>query len=165
MALKLIKSDKNKPTKDSATDVFLEHLDELRTRLIRSMAFVLIAAFVCWFVSGYMYRFLEAPVNRALAEAQQKRRVPIAGLNGQVSAVPLNSLHPGDKVRYAFPELTTLGSISIPAGTSVMARIDKDAQGNLGLYTDEPLSAGSDVLPKDLKLPIDLNASYSRASE
>ncbi len=30
---------------------FLEHLDELRTRLIRSMVFVLLAAMGCWFIS------------------------------------------------------------------------------------------------------------------
>src|SRR5262252_9072973 len=137
--LRLIKS---KEEKESAADLggqmsFLEHLDELRTRLIRSMAFVLIAAFLCWFVSGYIYNFLERPVNRALAEAQEQRRVPIAGLNGQVATVALNSLHQNDKLRYAFPEPTRLGAISIPAGTSVMARVDKDAQGTLGLYTDE----------------------------
>jgi sec-independent protein translocase protein TatC len=162
--LKLIKQDEEK---ESRADLggqmsFLEHLDELRTRLIRSMAFVLITAFVCWFLSGYIYNFLERPVNRALAEAQQQRKVPIAGLNGQVSTVPLNSLHQNDKIRYAFPEVTRIGSIPIPAGTSVMARVDKDPQGNLGLYTDEPLSAGTDLLPKDVKLPIDLNTAYEK---
>ncbi|HYX29643.1 MAG TPA: twin-arginine translocase subunit TatC [Pyrinomonadaceae bacterium] len=141
---------------------FLEHLDELRTRLIRSMAFVLITAFICWFVSGYIYRFLEAPVNRALAEAQQQRRVPVAGLNGQLSTLPLNSLRQNDKIRYAFPELTRIGPVSIPAGASVMARVDKDAQGNLGLFTDEPLSAGNDIVPKDVKLPIDLSTGYEK---
>ena len=162
--LKLIKKDEEKERGEDLGGQmsFLEHLDELRTRLIRSMAFVLIAAFVCWFLSGYIYNFLERPVNRALADAQQQRKVPIAGLNGQVSTVPLNSLHQNDKIRYAFPELTRLGSIPIPAGTSVMARVDKDFQGNLGLYTDEPLSAGTDLLPKDVKLPIDLNTAYEK---
>src|SRR5689334_9819723 len=129
---RLIKSKDDKDEDLGGQMSFLEHLDELRTRLIRSMAFVLIAAFACWFVSGYIYNFLERPVNQALAEAQQQRRVPIAGLNGQVSTVPLNSLHQNDKIRYAFPELTRLGSIPIPAGTSVTARVDKDPQGNLG---------------------------------
>jgi len=163
-SLRLIKS---KEEKESGEDLggqmsFLEHLDELRTRLIRSMAFVLIAAFVCWFVSGYIYDFLQRPVTRALAEAQQQRRVPIAGLNGQLATVPLNSLHQNDRIRYAFPEITRVGATPIPAGTSVMARVDKDAQGNLGLYTDEPLAAGSDLLPKDVKLPIDLNTAYEK---
>jgi sec-independent protein translocase protein TatC len=126
------------------------------------MAFVLIAAFLCWFVSGYIYRFLEMPVNRALADAQQQRRVPVAGLNGQLATVPLSSLHQNDKIRYSFPELTTFGPVSIPPGTSVMARVDKDAQGNLGLFTDELLTAGTEILPKDVKLPIDLNTGYEK---
>src|SRR3954470_9602155 len=146
---------------------FLEHLDELRTRLIRSMAFVLIAAFLCWFASGYIFEFLEAPVNHALAQAQQQHRVPIAGLSGQVSTIPLSSLHQNDKIRYAFPELVTIGSLRIPAGTSVMARVDvdKDAGGALALFTDEPISAGNDILPKDVKLPINLNTGHEKVRD
>jgi sec-independent protein translocase protein TatC len=167
--LRLIRS---KEEKESGEDLggqmsFLEHLDELRTRLIRSMAFVLIAAFLCWFASGYIFEFLEAPVNRALAQAQQQRRVPIAGLSGQVSTIPLSSLHPNDRIRYAFPELTSLGTIRIPAGTSVMARVDvdKDAGGALALFTDELLSTGNDIIPKDVKLPINLTTGYEKVRD
>src|ERR1044071_10521928 len=110
---RLIKSKDDQDEDLEGQMSFLEHLDELRARLIRSMAFVLIAAFACWFVSGYIYNFLERPVNQALAEAQQQRRVPIAGLNGQVFTIPLNLLHQSDKIRYAFPEITRLGSIPI----------------------------------------------------
>src|SRR5712691_2046867 len=85
---------------------FLEHLDELRTRLIRSMIFVFLAAMLCWFVSDRIYNFLARPVQRALAEAEQ-RRVAMAGVNGQV-AVPLSSLNPNDKVRFVFSEATKL---------------------------------------------------------
>ncbi len=60
---------------------FLEHLDELRSRLIRSLVFVFLAATVCWFVSDRIYAFLAVPVERALAEAQ-RRQVPINGLTG-----------------------------------------------------------------------------------
>src|SRR6266446_2628427 len=141
---------------------FLEHLDELRTRLIRSMAFVLIAAFACWFISGYIYNFLARPVQRALGEAQQQRRVTIDGVNGQLSSVPLNSLKQNDKVRFVFPEVIRVGPVRVPAGASVMARVDKDSQGNFGLFTDEPLSAGNDIIPKDVKLPIDLARGYDR---
>ena len=163
--LKLLKKEDEKTRREEEIGgqmSFLEHLDELRTRLIRSMAFVLIAAFLCWFASGYIYSFLARPINRALAEAQQRKRVTIAGLNGQLSTVPLSSLHQNDKVRFVFPDLTNLGPAQIPAGASVMARVDKDGQGNLGLFTDEPLSAGNDIIPKDVKLPIDLNAGYDK---
>jgi sec-independent protein translocase protein TatC len=162
--LRLIKSDEENESREELGGQmsFLDHLDELRTRLIRSMAFVLIAAFACWWVSGYIYRFLERPVQHALNEAQQQRKVTIAGLHGELSTVPLNSLHQNEKVRFVFPELTKLGASDIPAGASVMARVDKDSQGSLGLFTDEPLAAGNDIIPKDVKLPIDLNKPYEK---
>jgi sec-independent protein translocase protein TatC len=141
---------------------FLEHLDELRKRLIRSIIFVFVAAMLCWFVSDRIYNFLARPVQRALANAQQRRSVTIDGLNGQVSIVPLGALKPNDKLRFVFPDPTRLGTASIPAGTSVAARVDKDSQGNLGLYTDEALSAGNDVVPKDVKLPVDLSKGYEK---
>ncbi|HEX8722669.1 MAG TPA: twin-arginine translocase subunit TatC, partial [Pyrinomonadaceae bacterium] len=50
---------------------FLEHLDEVRRRLIRSFAFVFCALLLCWFVSDRIYNFLAVPVRRALAEAAE----------------------------------------------------------------------------------------------
>lgn len=132
---------------------FLEHLDELRTRLIRSLIFVFLAATLSWFVSDRIYNFLARPVQRALAEAQQRRQVAIDGLNGKLSTTQLGSLKQGDKIRFVFQEPTRLGPASIPAGASVVARVDKDSQGNLGLFTDEPLSAGSELVPRDVRLP------------
>ncbi len=163
MALRLLKpSEKTQAHKEELGGQmsFLEHLDELRARLIRCIAFVLVAAMACWFVSDRIYNFLARPVVRALAEAQQ-RQAPLAGLNGQQTTAPLSSLQVNDKVRYVFPEATRLGSVVIPAGASVAARVDKDSQGKPGLFTDEPLDAGSSVVPKDVRLPVDLNAPTS----
>ena len=163
--LRLLKSDKEK--KSTEEDLggqmsFLEHLDELRTRLIRSMVFVVLAGLACWFVSKPIYNFLARPVQRALDEAQDQRKVPIAGLNGELSTAPLSSLHQNDKLRFAFLDETSLGPALLPAGTSVMARVDKDSQGNLGLFTDEPLAVGNEVIPKDVRLPFDFNKAYER---
>ncbi|MFS8084617.1 MAG: twin-arginine translocase subunit TatC [Acidobacteriota bacterium] len=141
---------------------FLEHLDELRTRLIRSMIFVVLATFLCWFVSDRIYNFLARPVQRALAEADQQRRVTMAGKDGQLSTVPLNSLNANDRLRFVFPDPTWLGATAIPAGASVMARVDFDSQGNVGLFSDEPFTAGNNVIPKDVKLPIDFNRGYEK---
>src|SRR2546427_297184 len=106
---------------------FLEHLDELRTRLIRCIVFIFLAAMLCWFVSDRIYNFLARPVQRALAEAQL-HRVGIAGLNGQVASVPLSSLREKDTIRFVFPDTTRLGATVVPAGASVMARVEKDTQ-------------------------------------
>ena len=134
---------------------FLEHLDELRRRLIRSFVFIFIAASVSWFFSDRIYSFLAAPVEQALAEAQ-RRQVPIAGQTGTEMIGALTSLKENDSGRYVFAQETKLGTSLIPAGASVTARVLKDAEGKLALFTDEALFAGNTVIPKGVRLPTEL---------
>src|SRR5881275_2390558 len=136
---------------------FLEHLDELRRRLIRSVLFVFIAFMVCWFFSDRIYNFLARPVRVALAEAQ-RRQIQFAGLTGQEAITSLSALKENDTGRYVFPEATKLGQSIIPPGASVQARVARDSQGNLGLFTDEQLIAGNVVIPKGVRLPTEEGA-------
>jgi len=136
---------------------FLEHLDELRRRLIRSIIFVFLAFMVCWFVSDRIYNFLARPVRAALADAQ-RRQIQFAGLTGQEAITPLSALKENDTGRYVFPEATKLGQSIIPPGASVQARVARDSQGNLGLFTDEQLIAGNVVIPKGVRLPTEEGA-------
>ena len=136
---------------------FLEHLDELRSRLMRSIGFVFVAATLCWFVSDRIYAFLAKPVERALAEAQ-RRQVPINGLTGSEKILPLTSVKEKDLGRYIFSEETKIGTSVIPAGASVMARVAKDPQGQLALFTEEALYAGNTIIPKGVRLPVDFKA-------
>ncbi|HEX7331666.1 MAG TPA: twin-arginine translocase subunit TatC [Pyrinomonadaceae bacterium] len=137
---------------------FLEHLDELRRRLIRSFIFIFLATTVCWVFSDRIYAFLAVPVERALADAQ-RRQVPIAGQTGTEMIAALATLKENDLGRYVFAEETKLGSSLIPAGASVTARALKDAEGKLALFTDEALFAGNTVIPKGVRLPADLTAT------
>jgi sec-independent protein translocase protein TatC len=142
---------------------FLEHLDELRRRLIRSFIFIFIATAGCWFLSDRIYAFLAAPVERALAAAQ-RRQVPIAGQTGTEMIAAITSLKENDSGRYVFPEETRLGTSLIPSGATVNARVFKEADGKLALFTDEPLFAGNTVIPKGVRLPTELataTESYS----
>ncbi|MCA1632050.1 MAG: twin-arginine translocase subunit TatC, partial [Acidobacteria bacterium] len=136
---------------------FLEHLDELRGRLIRSALFVIVAFFACWFVHDNIFNFLALPVRRALADAQ-RRQLPLGGLTGQEAVQPLSAAKENDGGRYVFAETTKLGTSVIPAGTSVMAKVARDAEGQLGLFTDEPLFAGNTIIPKGVRLPFDVGA-------
>jgi sec-independent protein translocase protein TatC len=136
---------------------FLEHLDELRRRLIRSIIFVFVAFLLCWFVSDRIYNFLARPVRGALADAQ-RRQIQFAGLTGQEAITPLSALKENDTGRYVFPEATKLGQSIIPPGASVQARVARDSQGNLGLFTDEQLIAGNIVIPKGVRLPTEETA-------
>ncbi|HKP80611.1 MAG TPA: twin-arginine translocase subunit TatC [Pyrinomonadaceae bacterium] len=146
---------------------FLDHLDELRRRLIRSFIFVFLAMTLSWFVSDRIYAFLAAPVERALADAQ-RRQVPIAGQTGTEMIAAMTTLKENDSGRYVFAEETKLGSSLIPAGASVTARVVKDAQGKLALFTDEALFAGNTVIPKGVRLPTELataTESYSGVND
>ena len=146
---------------------FLEHLDELRSRLMRSLAFVFLAATLCWFVSDRIYAFLALPVERALAEAQ-RRQLPINGLTGNEKILPLTSVKENDLGRYIFSEETKIGTSVIPAGASVMARVAKDSQGQFALFTEEALYAGNTVIPKGVRLPVDFKSlpeDYSGISD
>lgn len=134
---------------------FLEHLDELRRRLVRSIIFIVIALIFCWFVSRPIYRFLSAPINRALAEASQ-RAVPLQGLTGGVQILQLNSIKEGDTGRYVFEKTTKLGLAAVPPGASVAVRVALGPDGKLGVFTDEALFAGTSVIPKGVLLPLDL---------
>ena len=133
---------------------FLDHLDELRTRLIRSFAFVFVAFFGCWWVSDHIYNFLSLPVRYALADAQ-RRQLPLGGLTGGETAVPLGSLQEGEAGRYVFADTTKLGQSVIPAGATVWAKIARDSEGRIGLFTDEPIFAGNTVVPRGVRLPYD----------
>ena len=137
---------------------FLEHLEELRSRLMWSIVFVIVAAMGCWFASGKIYNFLAVPIERALAEAQQNT-VPIAGRTGSEAIVPLSYLNENDLGRYVFYKETRIGTAVIPAGATVLARYGKDTSGQFGLFTDEPLYVTNEILPKGVRLPIDFNSS------
>lgn len=155
--LRALGSGKGKEEELGGQMSFLEHLDELRSRLIRSLGFVFLAAMVCWFVSDRIYAFLAVPIEHALAEAQ-RRQVPINGLTGNEKILPLTAVKENDLGRYIFPEETKFGTSVIPAGASVMARVAKDSQGQLALFTEESLYAGNTIIPKGVRLPIDLKA-------
>jgi sec-independent protein translocase protein TatC len=149
-----------KPTTDDEPGgqmSFLEHLDELRSRLIHSIIFVIIAAMGCWFLSDRIYRFLAVPVERALADAQ-RQQAPISGITNTEAISPLGAIKEENVGRYVFTEETKLGNAVIPSGTSVAARYTKDSQGQLGLFTDEQIYVANTMIPKGVRLPVDLNA-------
>jgi sec-independent protein translocase protein TatC len=54
------------PDHESGKMSFLEHLDELRKRLVHVVAYVGIGFFVCWFFHRQIYDFLAVPITKAL---------------------------------------------------------------------------------------------------
>jgi len=133
---------------------FLEHLDEFRRRLVNSVIIVVIAFICCWFVSDKIYNFLSVPIRLALSEAN-KREVLVEGLTGNEKVLSLNTLSEGDTGRYVFKRATTLGVGVVSSGTSVLAKVEKDRTGKIGLFTDEPIFTDNAIIQKGIRLPVD----------
>lgn len=147
-------SDEIKNEEISGQMSFLEHLDELRKRLVNSVIIVVIAFLACWFVSDKIYDFLSVPIRQALTEAN-RREIPVEGLTGNEKVLPLNSLNEGDTGRYVFTRATTLGVGVVSAGTSVLAKFERGANGKLALFTNEPIFTENAVIPKGIRLPVE----------
>ena len=133
---------------------FLEHLDEFRRRLVNSVVIIVIAFMLCWFVSDKIYNFLSVPIRKALSEAN-RREVPVEGFTGDEKVLPLSNLAEGDAGRYVFDRSTKLGVGVVSPGTSVLAKVEKDATGKIGLFTDEPVFTSNAIIPKGIRLPVD----------
>ncbi len=141
---------------------FLDHLDELRRRLIRSVIIVVIAFVICFYLSDQIFDFLSVPIRRALSEAQ-RRDVPVVGLTGDEQVKPLTDLAEGDKGRFIFSESTKIGNGVIGPGASVAAIALPDADGKLSLFTDEPIITGNAIIPKGVRLPLVLGPDTAAA--
>lgn len=135
---------------------FLEHLDEVRRRLINSILIISVAFCLCWFAKNSIYNFLAVPVQRALAEAQ-RREIPVEGLTGEEKVLPLSNLQEGETGRYVFDRATKLGVSVVAPGTSVQSIVSKDNNGNIGLFTNEPIFTSNAIIPKGIRLPVDFN--------
>ena len=60
---------------DDSKAPLLEHLIELRTRLIRSVAALLVVFFICFYFAGDIFDFLSAPLADALADREDARMI------------------------------------------------------------------------------------------
>lgn len=146
---------------------FLEHIDELRKRLVKVVIIIVVAFMLCWAVSDKIFNFLSVPIRVALSNAE-RRELPISGITGTERIMPLSAIQEGEKGRFAFDRSTTLGVSVLQPGTSVLAVAAMDSEGNLGLYTAEPIITNNAVLPAGVKLPIVLaagSASEQNAEE
>lgn len=144
---------------DAGQMSFLEHLDELRKRIVRSVIFVVIAFIGCFFVSQYIYSFLEIPIKRALNEAAL-RAMTESGLD-QSSIGTLGDLKPGDRGRYVFSRATSFGPVAVQPGASVEVTVAAGGDGKLGLYSDEQILTQTGIVAKGVRLPVDLSAQPS----
>ena len=118
---------------------FLDHLDELRRRLVNSVAAIMIAFVVCWLVSDRIFNFLSIPINAQI----RKMRIAAQAVNGTPD---LNQLKDGELAQYTFVQESAVGGVKIPLGTTIEVK-KVTADGKADLVTVKPWTVGKNVLP------------------
>ena len=131
---------------------FLDHLDELRKRLIRSALFIAVAFIVCWIFSDKIYNFLQVPVRAAMLEAKREISPLIPG-----TSVGLADLPDGTDVIFTLPTDAKIGEVLIAAGTAIPCKVKRDADGTVQLVTSTYwVISDRTVIEKDTVIPLKL---------
>jgi sec-independent protein translocase protein TatC len=120
---------------------FLDHLDELRKRLMYSVATVAVAFGICFFFSQDLYNFLAVPVKAQYSKAQQRQASAYKDPN--LDMFPENA-----PTLYSIPLDLTISGQKISAGTTV--RIKKITKDNVPtLVLADPWIVGGQLIPPD----------------
>ncbi len=120
---------------------FLDHLDELRKRLVYSVISIAIAFAVCFVFSEYIFKFLAKPVVTQL----QKQRKAVQKSYGQADP---NALAEGEQLLYTFTEETSVAGVKIPLGTTIRVR-KATVDGKATLVLAERWAIAKTILPLD----------------
>ncbi|MEW6737318.1 MAG: twin-arginine translocase subunit TatC [Acidobacteriota bacterium] len=138
---------------------FLDHLDELRRRLTYSAIAITIAFIVCFTFSDRIYAFLDKPVREALRRQKQLQLE-----TNQIAIRPIEELADNTAFIYAFNMEASLQGITIPAGTTLPAKLVKKDSGRV-IVTASTLVVGKAVVPEGTELPMGIVANYSDTNE
>ncbi|MBK6314930.1 MAG: twin-arginine translocase subunit TatC [Blastocatellia bacterium] len=138
---------------------FLEHLDELRSRLVRSAIAIAVMFVVGWFFADRIFNFLSVPVTAALAEAKAAQQLAVKSSG----ATDLLTIAAGTEIQYTFRAPVQLDGIEIPAGTTISARIEDAEDGKRTIVPTRPWGVGQRLFPAESPLPADLVAKATYA--
>jgi sec-independent protein translocase protein TatC len=120
---------------------FLDHLDELRQRIIYSVFSIAIAFSLCFALSGYIFDFLAVPVVKQLRKGKREQQAKYGQPN-------INDLKEGETAQYTFVQDTSVSGVKIPPGATIrVKKITKDNQPQLVL--ELPWAIGKAIVPAE----------------
>jgi sec-independent protein translocase protein TatC len=133
---------------------FLDHLDELRKRLIYSVVAIGVAFALCFAFSKQIYQFLSVPVVQQLQKVHRAQQAA----SGQIN---IDSLKDGEVLQYTFTQETSIQGVKIPLGTTVLVKkITKDNAPALVLA--QPWGVGRNFLQSETSISQILKEGESR---
>ena len=138
---------------------FLEHLDELRSRLIRAAIAIAVTFVLGWVFAGHLFNFLSIPVTEALHRAKAAQQVSVESAPG----TDLASVLPGTELQYTFPADVRVGESEVHAGTTIAARMEQYPDGKLALVVARTWGVGNRVIAEGTPIPVQIVASATSA--
>ncbi|MBI3654542.1 MAG: twin-arginine translocase subunit TatC [Acidobacteria bacterium] len=141
--------DKLENEEEESSMSFLDHLDELRSRLIRVALFVFIAFIVCWIFSNRIYDFLQVPVQKAMLEA--KLAYAPEGKNAEFLKVA--DMEEGTDAILSSTKDSKIGDLLIPAFVSIPVKAQRNAQGVMELVTAKPWLISGQMIKEGYVIP------------
>ena len=130
---------------------FLEHLDELRSRLIRSMIAIAITFGVGWAFATPLFKIIEVPVKDALRRSRIAQAVPVEGI-GELS--DLRGVDPGTLIQYTFRAPLNFKGVEVPAGTTIEAKVEVDPTGTRFIVPARPWGVGNHLFQAGVPIPL-----------
>ncbi len=130
---------------------FLDHLDELRQRLIRCVIAIAVAFSLCFAFSDRIFNFLAVPVKREMCNAQRARQAAYGQSN-------IDSLKDGEIVQYSFAQQTAVNGVPIPPGTTIRAKVATKA-GKKALILADTWSVGKNTIAAETPISEIVNDS------
>jgi sec-independent protein translocase protein TatC len=138
------KDEKIEPEDESSMS-FLDHLDELRKRLMWTAGFVLFAFIFCWIFSDRIYDFLQVPVRRAMISAKLKT----APLLKNITVQPLAEVADDTELFFTFKTDFNIGGVLVTAGTTMLVKVQHDENGVLQLVLPKAWLINSNTVVKE----------------
>ena len=129
---------------------FLDHLDELRKRLIYSAIGVSVAFALCFALSDRIFNFLAVPVKAEARKARLAREAKLLGKNTREEFV--KTLNDGDIVRYTCVLDSYFAGSKVPAGTTINVKINKKNDRFVASLA-EPWILGKTAIAADTEVP------------
>lgn len=117
---------------------FLDHLDELRVRIIHSVIGIALCFAVCFIFAKQIYHFLEVPVKQQLRKSRIQQQQ--TGFS-----VPLAEIKDGETLNYTFTQETALGGVRIQQGTTIPVKAVQ-LEGQLTLVLERRWAIGNAVI-------------------
>ncbi len=100
---------------------FLDHIDELRKRLIYCSIAIAVAFFIGFGFSRQIYDFLSVPVKIEARKARLAREEKLLGPDTRAALT--TALKEGDTLQYTFALDAVIEGVKVPAGTTIPTRI------------------------------------------